>query len=42
MRVKDTAFIGKRWGSRFEVVKGKGATITWPVEYIAAAAAYLQ
>jgi hypothetical protein len=25
MRVKDTALIGKRWGCRFEVVKGKGA-----------------
>jgi hypothetical protein len=28
MRVKDTALIGKRWGCRFEVVKGKGA-ILW-------------
>lgn len=24
MRVKDTALIGRRWGCRFEVVKGKG------------------
>jgi hypothetical protein len=27
MRVKDTALIGKRWGCRFEVVKGKGALV---------------
>jgi hypothetical protein len=26
MRVKDTPLIGRRWGSRFEVVKGKGAS----------------
>jgi hypothetical protein len=24
MRVKDAALIGKRWGSRFEVIKGRG------------------